>query len=658
MINITAIRRDIDGVGEDARFLAFMTLYSSQEPESQSEIDHIICRRDPVAKLMFLRFLGHIQEERAVRFICRMMEDDNPVVGEASRRGFERNSFEKKLDVLRYSLNSPHRGAMMYAIDQLSQAGRIGILDRVLALIDGADAPLLDAILTAMRFIPDRRGVETLLAFAKDPRPKVRFRVALACVGYCQAGMDRMHPCLLHFLNDLDSDVRLAAIWGVGQLLRPGDAARLMQVSVNDPDAKVRQATIMTLGRFPSRRLVAHLLAVLVSDPDKWVAMRCESTLLNMPAALLRKGLDKMIRGMPGPLRNRAVLLSAEIQRGSADFFAFLKAALDKAGSDKERVVYLEALGIHNDPRAVPVLLKYIRGSSVVGYAAMGALIKVSPCEDPLVAYLEDPSGKDILKQMILRHFSRVEKIASAFHDRMIRVLDGFLKSDTINIRYLATQVLVRLSGLNTQDAILETLQRETEPASLGLMRSAVVGIFTKDPPAFSETLRRNRHNGCVFALLQDVMTEIVWSPSDIAAQIPKLFADDIVLENPGYILHCAAWIARQIFLGRVGLDPVIRGLDGLGCSELLLVQLSDALRQYPLLQLSISGDWLSRKLTVGSIGTRKTVIDLMGISRDPDTIPALVDILCNDAMGPLHLDARQSLARVMGDAAVMGDSS
>ncbi|MDO8313480.1 MAG: hypothetical protein Q7T25_16235 [Sideroxyarcus sp.] len=204
MIDIAKLRRDIEGVGEDARFLAFMELYSSKDMEAQSEIDRIIQLRDPLVKLMFLRFLGRVAEERAVRYICWMMEDDNTVVVDAARRSFERNRFEKKLDALQYLLSSSHRGALLYAMDQLSQAGQIKILDRLLQMISDAtaDDQLLDAILMAMRYMPGRRGVETLLAFAADPRPHMRFRVVLACVSYCQAGIHRMHSCLVNFLKD------------------------------------------------------------------------------------------------------------------------------------------------------------------------------------------------------------------------------------------------------------------------------------------------------------------------------------------------------------------------------------------------------------------------------------------------------------------------
>ncbi len=650
MIDIAKIRRDVEGVGEDARFLAFMALYSSQDPEAQVEIDRIIQLRDPLIKLMFLRFLGRIPEERAVRFICWMMEDDNTVVADASRRSFERNRFEKKMNILPYLLGSVHRSALLYAIDQLSQSGQIKILDQLLALLKGADDALLDAILMAMRYLPGRRGVESLLLFATDSRAHVRFRVVLACVSYCQAGIRRMHSCLLGFLHDPEPTVRQTAVWGVGQLLYHRDVAKLMQISVQDVDAEVRQTAIMALGKFPSQKLVMHLLSALVHESDKWVAMRCESTLLNMPTALLQKGLSKVLSSAVGPLRNRAILLSAEFQRNSANFFSYLVKGLEKAGSDKERVPYLEALGIYGDPRAVPVLLKYVRASPIGGYVAMGSLIKVAPTADPLVAYLEDPAGTPILKQMVLRHFSRMEQIAPIYHKRMIRVLQGFLKSDNINIRYLGVQVLVRLSGANIQDAILEALQLEADPTSFGLMRTTLVSFFMKEPLMFVTALQRNRSNDQAFAMLQEMMPDLIWAAATVATQIPKLLGDDLVRDDHTYVIHCAKWIARQLFLGRVSLDQAIKGLDGVRCAELVLIQLTDELRPHPQLHLPVTGDLLSSRVKGGSERKRKALIELMGISLDPTAVPSLVGVICDESIKSLHSEARQSLSRIMGD--------
>lgn len=652
MIDIAKIRSDIGGGSEDTRFLAFMDLYSSQDPDAQVEIDRIIQLRDPLVKLMFIRFLGRIDEERAVRYLCWMMEDDNSVVVEAAQRSFERNGFGKKLDGLQYLMSSTHRSALLYAIDKLSQAGQVHILGRLLAMIPDADEALLDAILMAMRYMPGRRGIEPLLSFAADPRPQVRFRVVMACCSYCQAGIHRMHPCLLNFLNDPDPNVRQTSVWGLRQLHHHRDVKYLMQISLTDADARVRQEAITALGKFPSRAVVAHLLRAHVHEPDKWVAMRCESILLNMPVRLLQKGMGRVLKGPPGPLRDRAILLSAEVLRGSEEYYLYLIQGLEAADSDKNRMPYLEALGIYGDPRAMPVLLRYVKSSPLLGYVAMGALIKVAPTEEPLVAFLEDPEGAPILKQMVLRHFSRVKKIAPEYDERLVRVLHDFLKSDTINIRYLGAQVLVHLSGASVQDAILETMQMETDPASFELMQANLIRFFTRDSSVFAEALRRNRNNDQAFAMLQDVMADIIWTASDIAHQIPAILADDVVRDDPGFVTHCTQWIGRQLFLGRVALEQVLHGLEGLGCEEVVLTQLADHLRQHPHLRLPVTGDALSRRIDAGTMAMRRALIELMGIARDARVVPALVDVVCDEGMTALHPAAAQSLSRIMGDLA------
>lgn len=652
MIDIAKIRSDIGGGSEDTRFLAFMDLYESQDPEAQVEIDRIIQLRDPLVKLMFIRFLGGIDAERAVRYLCWMMEDDNSVVVEAAQRSFERNHFDKKLDVLQYLLGSTHRSALLYAIDQLSQAGQVHILGRLLAMLPGADEALLDAILMAMRYMPGRRGIEPLLSFAADPRPQVRFRVVMACCSYCQAGIHRMHPCLLNFLKDPDPNVRQTSAWGLGQLHHDRDVKYLMQMSLTDSDARVRQEAITALGRFPSHAVVTHLLGALVHEPDKWVAMRCESILLNMPVKLLQQGMGRVLKGPPGPLRDRATLLSAEVLRGSETYYQYLLRGVEAAATDKQRMSYIEALGVYGDPRAVPVLLKYVKSSPLLGYVAMGALLKVASTDEPLVAFLEDPAGAPILKQMVLRHFARVKKIAPEYNDRLVRVLHDFLKSDTINIRYLGAQVLVHLSGAGVQDAILETMQMETDPTSFELMRANLVRFFTRDPSVFAEALHRNRDNDQAFAMLQDVMADIIWTASDIARQIPAILADDVVRDDPEFMAQCTQWLGRQLFLGRIALEQVLYGLEGLACEEAVLMQLADHLRQHPQLRLPVTGDALGHRIGMGTIAMRRALIELMGIARDARVVPALVDVVCDEGMTALHPAAAQSLSRIMGDLA------
>lgn len=651
MIDIAKIHADIEGVSEDARFLAFMTLYESEDEAASREIEHVLEWRDPILKLKLLRFLGHVPEERAARYICWLMEDENHVVIEAAERTFERNACDGKLKLLLPLLHSPHVGTQLYAIDKVGQAGLMEALDPLLKILVGCDADtpvaLVLAVVTALRLMPHTKAADPLLRWMNDPRVELRFRVVMALGTIYEIGLRRLSAPLHHLLQDPEARVRQAAIWALRRRPHRHDLPRLFEMSRRDPDPQVRQEAILELGQFPTSRVIQHLLDVLEGETNRLVTLQCEAALLKMDHDDLMKGLTHIMQHKSGTARHRAMLMASEFQHGSKRFLKFLVTGMNKASTDKDRLSYIEALGILGMPEAAPALQPLLTASPIVAYVAMAAYLKVGGDDDVLIHYLEDPAGGHLLKQMILRHMVR-KNVQSAIHkDRLVRSLQGFLHGDNINMRYLAAQMLIRVAGPLAREELLEVIPHEEDPASHKLLRDSLLGFFTEQPSSFSETLRKERHNDGKFKVLCDIFPDLIWSGADIIQELPQLLDPQIVNGDMAYMECCVSWVSQQVIQGRVQLDQVMRVITQSDAPGQALPRLALQLNHVKDMRLAVSPDLLAQRMAVGSDPERDAMIDLMGVARNPEAIPVLVSVICNDHMRPFHGRAVEALSQI-----------
>ncbi|PIR21608.1 MAG: hypothetical protein COV45_02380 [Deltaproteobacteria bacterium CG11_big_fil_rev_8_21_14_0_20_47_16] len=648
-MDLQQIRRDIEGELEDARFLAFMSLYTSSEPGVQEEVDRIVNQNDPILKLMFLRFLSHVPERKAVGYICRLMENDNVVVSEAARHAFEQNRYEARLDILMPLIFSKIFYAQRFAIEFVGREGRMDAVEPLVTMAENANEALLLVILTTLRFLPSVSSIPITLHYINDQREEVRFRATLLCGELMDVEMKQLRSSLLSLLQDPSSRVRRAALWGLRRHPEKSDVEILIVIATKDSDPMVRQEAILGLAEFPNDRVIQMLLNILVTEKDRWVSLKCESVLLGMPSRYLIKGLNDVLAHAKGDVRNKAILLAADYQRGSPEYLKFLLKGLVNVASDKERIPYLEALGIFGSPDAVPILLMYVYGSPIVAYVAMTSLLKVHPSPDTYLTYLEKPNTSSLIKQIVLRYLARKPLVDRTYRDRLVKCLMGFLRGDNINMRYLAAQVLINVTGEEAQEALLDTIEHETDPASLHLLRTSLTEFFTKDPQGFVDLLSRRRDSEFVFGEMGLLLQDVIWSSNDILAQLPSLLSPDFVKGNEVYLQNCVVWLADQILQGRVSLENVLKTIRGIPGVESVVVRLSKILVAHPDVRLTISADTCQRWLKTGDDASCAAIIDLMGIAHDVSSIPVLVSVVCNDALQPFRQNAVEALGRLTG---------
>lgn len=650
MTDVALLRKDIEGASEDARFMAFLKLYDSKTPEATAEITRIMTVSDPVLKLMFLRFLGHVGDERAIVFICRMLEDENNVVVDAAERAFDRNQCGKKLKILTPLILSTHRRAQLIAIEHVAQVGWMDAVPLLVELLDHPDEELVLAVLSALRFLPSRTAMAPIMKFLDYPNDEVRFRAILALGVIYEVYDQGLRHVLIDQVGDKSPRVRQAAVWSLRRKPLRRTITLLIHLSAHDADPVVRQEALSGLQPFPTVIVIRHLLDLLMAETDRMVALRCESVLLGMDHEALLDGLEHVVKKSTGSVRRKAILLSAEFQRGSERYYRFLIKGLKLAKDDRDKVVYIEALGGLGDVRAARELLPYLQQSPVVAYVAMASLLKVSDETWPFLAYLESPDGAPLLKQMVLRYLIRRDHLVAIHKDRLEKCLLTFLEGDNINMRYLAAQVLVGISSTVAQEALLKTIQIETDPTSLRLLRNSLVDFFTKDPAGYVAFLHDKRQDAAMFETLCAMLKQLIWNGVDVIAQLPHLFSYELVETGDRYVACCSEWLAEQLIAGRVKMDDVLRTLEHTVVMDVVLQKITSKISEVPNLRLAVSSALLWRRLEEGSDIERGAVIELMGMAHSQSSLPVLVSVICNDRMEKFHDQASRALARITQD--------
>src|SRR3989338_991590 len=214
MTTISEIREKMESLSEDARFVVWLSLYSSPERAERNALDDIIRDRDPYLKLLLIRFLASVPEEKAVGLLVRTLEDPNSVVQNASIRSFEKNSFDKRWAKLIVPARSLNGTAQFYALEKLAQAIVLDAVPLFLSLLSTKDEKLLIHLLKGFRYFSDERIYAPLIPFLSDAREEVRFRAVMAMGALYEAEVREARKAFLTGLKDPSAKIRRAVLWG------------------------------------------------------------------------------------------------------------------------------------------------------------------------------------------------------------------------------------------------------------------------------------------------------------------------------------------------------------------------------------------------------------------------------------------------------------
>lgn len=638
----------IRGASEDARFEAWMELYSSAD--GTEEITNLIRGHDNVLKMLFARFLSFIPEDKAVTYLRDMLFDGDTEVILAVQKAFDKNAFDGKLKKLLAVLHASQPQARIFALERLSEGGVKESLATLLKMLRSADEDLSIKILTGLRYLPDKRLFYEIKLYVTHANEEIRFRAALVYGSLLEDGFSRARRMLLKFLSDPSPRIRQAALWSLRRRPHHGDVKYLMAISSNDPDPMVRQESLLGLADFPSGPAIRQLLAVIVNDSNRMVILKGEAVLLTMPVKKLIAGLKGLLSGPDTRVVNKAMLLFAEFQKNSASYYKYLVKGLKNAATDKGKLPFIEALGIMGRAEAVPELENLFGASPLISYAALTAILRIwGRREDfPTLKYLAYPGFSHLMKQMVLKHFLKADNL-KMYGRELTDHLIGLIGSSNLNLRYLAAQALAKVPEDFIVDPLLQMMLKETDPASIRLLRENITSILCARPDLFSDIFERYRHNEAAVHLILGHLREASLTRSQLTGILAKLFADThrfLVTEHGEEItgLLCQFLVSRKL-----APEDILESLRLFDLRNVVLDGVVKSLKALQGIKLTLSVPLFMTELKTRDDFAKKPLIELLAFSDSPAAVPALVSVACDDALKEFQQAASKGLGKVMG---------
>lgn len=646
MINLEDIKKSIISGMEDERFVAWMQLYSLDERElADSELQRIINSQDPILKILFGRFLALVGEERAIGFLVQLLGDQNRNVVLAAIKAFAKNHYIFKLRHLVPVINAVRLEAQEYAIEQLSLAGEADVIDPLLDLLKRAPEKLVPTILAGLRHLPDQRLVLPIGFFVSHPKAEIRLQAIFVLGALFEVNMGNIRPRLILALRDPSPSVRKAALWALCKKPSRKDLGWLKDMSLHDVDAFVRQECIEGLKSFYAVSVILHLLKLITHDKDRRVTLKCESILLGMPLELLAKAFAKSQRDKDEKLRSKALLIFSSYQQQSENFCKLVLRQLGLAADDKTRLSLIETLGNIRAVTALGILESYLGKTFILAYAAMGAILKIW-VQNPtptLQKYLVDPKLPALLKQMVLKRLL-YKKAQSVLDVPMVHILIGLLKDHNLNIRYLASQVLVFSRSEMAFDPLFDLLVREQDPASLQFLQASFLQEISQN---FDTFLRRTIAWQYDFIRLSRALG-LVEKVALSEEQYIRLFTNLLALEGKDYDDLCLSTMTD--ILGRVPLllGPFLNIIRSCPAPARRFCCLVVFLKIKKIREITIGLEDLSPWFVNATVEVQGAVFDLAGLSRTRRLIPFIVAEACHGHGQDLRAKATAALNSIL----------
>lgn len=636
MIALHQIHEALKGQSDDARYTAWAQLYQSSESEAFEECERIVGGTDPILKILFCRFLSHQPEEKAISFLVRMFEDRNSVVFEATRKAFTMNRFDKKLSHLVPLVSSKVRPASFYAIKQVAMGGHIQALSPILELIPGADPELLKVILGALRYLPDRRLLWNLEDFFSHRDEEIRSLTVLVYGAMAEENIRKAKSKLKMALYDTAPGIRQLSIWCLGRKYGHENLQDFMHFAKNDPDPKVRLEALSALSSFHKTWVVEFIIYQIVEEKDWRVLLKAWSVLLGFNGRVLLRGLKRALSSKNEAVQHRAVLYLAEYKRGHRGFYVYLTRQLIKAKKDRTKIVYLEALGIFGHLQAIPLLKKYLSENFLLAYTAMASILLILGHHRSIemLPFLENPLLKPVLKQMVLRKIIKIE-LGRVYPEQVTTAVMGFLSDTTVNIRYLAAQVLVMTGQEQIVRPLFLMLLQETDASALKYLKESLLELVKKNPQMFLRLVASYRTDSKAVGFMIEVLDQTTWQGNQFLELIPLLFEAPLHLLDSSHAEKGMALVIKQMMAGSFGLLDLLTVVGELENRELFIDGLVRSLRQQPFeggpLPMPLLETWFAEE----NGNMNRLLIELMGLSRYRGAIPLLVHFLCESRGKP-----------------------
>lgn len=646
MKKIEELLDKINSSSEDAKFSAWMEIYTSDNLDLKSFLFNLPFEQSPVLKNSCIRFLGHIQEERAIRLLVRFLEDADDIVVDSAIRSFERNLYNNKTYFLIDALDSQNRKTVFFAIEKICKAGIYEALNKLYSMLDRNDERLMIKLLMGFRYMPDRGMLRVVEGFIYDQREKVRFYTTFVYGALYESNIREARKFLLRLLRDESKRIRQVALWSLRKNKRLWDIQYYLKLSTHDSDPTVKQEALMGLSQFDYLFVIRHLLKIIVYEQNRLVVLKAESILINYSPKRIVKALRKMIVNNDRKIMSKALLYYAEFEKNKKSFFNFLIKGL-RCSNVKDKLPFIEALGAYGDSNGIKFLEKSLGESPLEAYAAMSAILKIHEYNktNGFVNYLKDDNCSNLLKQMVLKQLVRMKNIEKSDYELAEMLLD-LLHSPNLNIRYLSTQALVLIMTDEFIVPFFEVLLKENDPASLNLLQKNVSFLLQNNCLLFADLYSNYINKPDAIKLLFNVLFEASLPSSEFIRLLKGIHARNINIYSSTYVSDFMNYILYYLQSGYVELSDIVQLYDSLEDKVIFLKSLEKVIRDHPNMKISISIDQFKTIISqVKNQDEKRVLLSLLGFSKSDNVIPLILEYQVSENIDVIS----QSILQVMG---------
>jgi hypothetical protein len=381
------------------------------------------------------------------------------------------------------------------------------------------------------------------------------------------------------------------------------------------------------------------------------VVLKGEAVLFTMPTAKLVSGLKKVLKIEDNKIKNKVLLIFSEFQKTSESFFDYLAISLKKAKNDKELLPYIECLGRIQHKKSIPILESQLDGSPIISYSALVSLLRAWGQNEkfPVMRYLEHEKLNDVTKQMALKHYVKIISSENISEVMVNKFLD-LLKSTNLNLRYIASQALVKVQEDSVAEPFFSALVKETDDTAKKLLHKNLAVFFETKPILFVSIFESHINDAAaieeLFNVIKDteldkhktleILLGLILDPANILQTNYKEMYIDLFIS----FLN-KQWLTLDEFLEIIGTMPqrrdfIILFAKGLG-------NLTDT-------ETSLHSEKIELWLKEGITMQTEALMKLMTFTEKKRAIQTLVSVICDDTLSSQHGFAAQALNDVLGE--------
>lgn len=603
--DLKKLEQSLAAKSEDARMIEFSRIFRGKTSDDRIARESILKCNLPTLKVLYSRFLRHIDDERAVTYLCKLLEDNNKVVFDSAKRAYEANHNNRKIHRLRPLINSVSFMAQEFSILTLCTNSDRQIILPLLKMLQTADEDLKLIILRGLRYLPDPRTEDSITKFLEDKNEEVRFAATAICCALLEDDYLSSRKILHKSLADISARIRHLAAWGLRQTPSKRDIKILMTLAAEDSDEITRRECVKALAINGTADVIFFLIELATKTKSNLTELACESALLQLPWKTLRKGVQRAFSHNDKRVRYRAFLIFANHQRGSDKSANLLHKKLANTKDPAERSQIIEAIGYVGSPTSLPILNELLNESMATAYTAMNGILHIHRIsgEGDLQSMLANEQLPPLLRQSVLQYCVR-SRLEVLHQKNNITLLVNLLNHSNPNVRHLSSCGLTQSRNRFALGALLDYLRTETDPLAIKYVCDALILWTIDEPEMVGEVLANKASDDYAYNLVAAALKGAIQKIDRPLRLFIPFFASNTCMQSPTVLEILADLCIDSMILGTIQLKQISENTSKINY-DLFVNKLHEALLASTYkVEITVEDllPWLDSKTTSGVI--------------------------------------------------------